>query len=192
MAPDLRGHGRSPRGSYSVEEWVDDLVESVPAEPELAIGHSLGGVLLLAALPRLRPVRAVYEDPGWWIDPDREPLIQEFEARKRLSAAEIARSNPRWSPEVVTMRLGGFAQWDASTAGAFIAAARDWTPSGPPTQPSLVVLADGSRFVTAETAERLRSDGWAMRVIPGSGHMVHLDDRPTFLSSLLDWSSSPS
>jgi pimeloyl-ACP methyl ester carboxylesterase len=63
-APHLRGHGHSPRGPYSVESWADDLVESVPDGPELAIGHSLGGLVLAAAVDRLRPRRAVYEDPA--------------------------------------------------------------------------------------------------------------------------------
>lgn len=187
LAPDLRGHGRSPRGAYSVAAWVDDLLENLPAEPDLAIGHSLGGVLLLEALARLRPARALYEDPGWGISSDRESLIAEFEGRKRLSAADIARANPRWSPEVVSMRLDGFALWDESTARAFIGGRRDYTPVGPPPQPSLVLLADGSPFVSAETAERLRSSGWDVRTIPAAGHHVHLDDRAAFLSSLLDW-----
>ena len=187
LAPDLRGHGRSPRGAYSVAAWVDDLLENLPAEPDLAIGHSLGGVLLLEALARLRPARALYEDPGWGISSDRESLIAEFEGRKRLSAADIARANPRWSPEVVSMRLDGFALWDESTARAFIGGRRDYTPVGPPPQPSLVLLADGSPFVSAETAERLRSSGWEVRTIPAAGHHVHLDDRAAFLSSLLDW-----
>jgi predicted alpha/beta hydrolase len=44
-APDLRGHGLSPRGSYSVREWAADILESVPAAPDLAIGHSLGAIV---------------------------------------------------------------------------------------------------------------------------------------------------
>lgn len=73
VAPDLRGHGRSPRGSYSVHEWVSDILDVVPTEPDLAIGHSLGGVLLLEALPAVRPRRAVYVDPPWIapIDPGK-------------------------------------------------------------------------------------------------------------------------
>src|SRR2546423_14922848 len=71
LAPDLRGHGRSPRGDYSPEAWAEDLLESVPAGPELALGHSLGGLTLAIAVARLRPARAVYEDPAWRVTPDR-------------------------------------------------------------------------------------------------------------------------
>src|SRR5215467_2072803 len=37
LAPDLRGHGLSDRGEYSPETWANDVVESVPAGPELAL-----------------------------------------------------------------------------------------------------------------------------------------------------------
>jgi len=53
----------------------------------------------------------------------------------------------------------------------------------------LVLLAGGSPFVSAKTAERLRSTGWEVRTIPGAGHHVHLDDGAAFLSTLLEWSS---
>lgn len=162
------------------------MLESVPAEPELAIGHSLGGVLLLEALSRLNPGRAIYEDPGWRIGPDREPAIAEFESRKRLTTAAIAAANPSWAAEVVQMRFDGFAQWDEVSARAFIEGYQDHTPAGPPDRPSLVVLADGSKFVAPETADRLRIAGWQVQVIPGTGHMVHLDDPAAFMAAVAD------
>src|SRR5690242_517474 len=66
-APHLRGHGHSPRAlPYTLQDWAEDLVASVPAEPDLAIGHSLGGLVIAAAVDRLRPARVVYEDPAWF------------------------------------------------------------------------------------------------------------------------------
>lgn len=72
-APDLRGHGRSPR--FTVEELaaapgvlltdVVALLDEMP-EPVALVGHSLGGLLSLrAALARPERVRAlVLEDPA--------------------------------------------------------------------------------------------------------------------------------
>src|SRR5947209_7919937 len=71
LAPDLRGHGLSPRGAYSPEAWTEDVLETVPERPELALGHSLGGLVLAIAADRLRPARAVYEDPAWLLPADR-------------------------------------------------------------------------------------------------------------------------
>lgn len=65
-AVDLRGHGASPRASsYRVEDMADDLVETLPAGLHSVVGHSLGGAVLVRAVVRLAPERAVYLDPGF-------------------------------------------------------------------------------------------------------------------------------
>lgn len=191
VAPDLRGHGKSPRGTYSIEEWTADVMENLPASPELAIGHSMGGALLLAAAARLKPAHAVYEDPAWGLPVDAERTIAEFEARKRLTVEDIARANPRWPAEVLRARHVSFGLWDEKTARAFIGRDLDLTPSGPPAGPSLVVLAEDSPYVPAPAAARLRSMGWAVQTIAGTGHHVHIDDRPAFLATILDWVAGP-
>ena len=73
LAPDLRGHGRSPRFTENEldaapEVLLADLLTVVDAQPEQValIGHSLGGLLALrAAIARPDRVRAlVLEDPA--------------------------------------------------------------------------------------------------------------------------------
>ena len=187
LAPDLRGHGSSPRGHYSIQEWVGDLLESVPLTPEIAIGHSLGAVVLVEAVPVLRPARAVYVDPPWAVGPDPEQRIADFESRKRSSREAIAGANPRWTEENVSSRHEGFARWDPATARGFIEGRRDHTPTDQPLQPSLVVLADGTPFMPGSTAERLRATGWEVRTIPGTSHYVHLDDHAAFMDCVLGW-----
>ena len=189
LAPDLRGHGESPRGPYSIHEWTGDLVENLPHAPELAIGHSMGGALLAAVAARLKPSRAVYEDPAWGLPVNAEKSIAEFEARKLLSVEDIARANPRWPAEVLRSRHDGLGLWDQRTARAFIGRDADLTPSGPPAGPSLVLLAEGSPYVPEPAADRLRALGWAVETIPGTGHHLHLDDQPAFLSRVLDWAA---
>jgi len=68
IAPDLRDHGDSPRGAYSLAELAGDVVESMPTGPDLALGHSLGGAVLTKALPGLAPAHAVYADPAWKVE----------------------------------------------------------------------------------------------------------------------------
>jgi pimeloyl-ACP methyl ester carboxylesterase len=187
LAPDLRGHGESPRGPYSIEEWTADLADSVPSAPELAIGHSMGAALLLAVSARLKPAHAVYEDPVWSLPAGAERSIAEFEARKLLTVEDIARANPGWPAEVLRSRHQGIGMWDVKTARAFIGRERDLTPAGPPGGPSLVVLAEGSPYVPEPAAARLISMGWVVETIPGTGHHVHIDDRPAFMSAILDW-----
>jgi hypothetical protein len=43
---------------------------------------------------------------------------------------------------------------------------------------------------TAHT-ERLRADGFDVRVVPGTGHVVHNDDVTGFLAALDGWLTAP-
>jgi pimeloyl-ACP methyl ester carboxylesterase len=188
LAPDLRGHGLSPRGPYSPEAWADDLVESVPARPELALGHSLGGLTLALAAHRLRPARAVYEDPAWRVRPDRAGVgAVAFAAQKGWGRAEVAAANPRWTAEDVDRKLAAVELWDPDTTGALMSGPGwDHTPERP-VVPSLLQLADPSDLVPPDEAERLRRAGFEVRVVAGAGHSIHRDDYAGFLAGLDGW-----
>jgi pimeloyl-ACP methyl ester carboxylesterase len=188
LAPDLRGHGLSDRGAYSPEAWADDLLESVPAGPELALGHSLGGIVLALAVDRLRPARAVYEDPAWLVPPDRhEVAARAFVARKGWNREDAAASNPRWAPEDVEGKLIELERWDPETVnGIKHGGVWDHTPAAP-VVPSLVLLADPSELVPLDRAERLRAAGFEVRVVPGAGHSIHRDDHQGFIAGLDGW-----
>jgi pimeloyl-ACP methyl ester carboxylesterase len=69
---DRRGYGRSAGlGAPALAGHVDDLIEVLDERPGVVVGHSLGGVIALAAAQR-RPdlVRAVgaYEAPMPWVE----------------------------------------------------------------------------------------------------------------------------
>jgi pimeloyl-ACP methyl ester carboxylesterase len=69
---DRRGYGRSAGlGAPAIPGHVDDLIEVLDERPGVVVGHSLGGVIALAAAQR-RPdlVRAVgaYEAPMPWME----------------------------------------------------------------------------------------------------------------------------
>jgi lipase len=72
LAPDLRGHGHSSwEPPWTLEQHVADLLESVPVDARLWVGHSFGGRLLLelAASTPARLDRAVLLDPVIWVPP---------------------------------------------------------------------------------------------------------------------------
>jgi pimeloyl-ACP methyl ester carboxylesterase len=188
LAVDLRGHGLSERGAYSPEAWADDVLDSVPARPELALGHSLGGIVLAQAVDRLHPARAVYEDPAWLVPAERhEVAAGAFVARKAWGREEAAAANPRWSPDEIDNKLVELERWDPATVhGILHGGAWDYTPETP-VVPSLVLLADPSDLVPPERAERLRAAGFVVRVVPGAGHSIHRDDYEGFLQGLDGW-----
>jgi pimeloyl-ACP methyl ester carboxylesterase len=130
IALDLPGHGTSPAATdadlamfaASVVESVAAVVESVEVRPELAIGHSLGAVVLAEALPALRPSRAVYVDvpfdgptPGL----PAEMLSSNFgEAKAARTFDRLRQSKPGWSEEDYRVEAEAARQFDVATAVA--------------------------------------------------------------------------
>lgn len=188
LAVDLRGHGRSPRGDYGPELFADDLVETLPAAPEVALGHSLGALALSLAVERLRPRRAVYSDPAWalaGLGQSVDPAL--FLAFKRADRARVRMFNPRWSEADIDIELATVADWDAATALALSAGHRaDRTPQKP-VVPSLVQFAGEGFLFSAPAAAELTDRGFEVRTVPGVGHTLHRDDFDAFMAGLEGW-----
>ncbi|MEU3569904.1 alpha/beta hydrolase [Kitasatospora sp. NPDC036755] len=191
IAVDLRGHGRSPRGTgaspaerYPLEAYAEDLLDTLPAGPELAIGHSLGGIALADAVERLKPARAVYVDPAWrfaQVGVDPRLMVQ----LRDLTREQIVGLSPTWEPADVDDEIAAAAVWDEDSAWG-MADGRTDLPARPAV-PSLVVLAGRSVLIDAASAEVLRARGFEVRTVPGTGHTVHRDDPAGFLAALDGW-----
>ncbi|MEU8460451.1 alpha/beta hydrolase [Streptomyces sp. NPDC029003] len=188
IAVDLRGHGASGRGAYRPELFADDVVESLPAGAELAIGHSLGGLTLSLAVDRLKPARAVYSDPAWHLaSPETGFGPELFAAFKTADRERIRAMNPRWEAADVEVEELTLALWDEATALSLAPlAGRDLMPAAP-VVPSLVQLADPSFLISPERAGVLRERGFEVRSVPGAGHTIHRDDFDGFMASLEGW-----
>src|SRR5262249_37272552 len=117
VAVDLRGHGLSPRGEYGPEAWADDVLESVPAKPDLALGHSLGGRVRGVGVQWLRCARDGDEDPGGPGRPPRQAqAAQEFVAQKGWGREQVVAANPRWPAADIAAKLEALSRWDPDTA----------------------------------------------------------------------------
>ncbi|CAL9444073.1 hypothetical protein SUDANB121_02321 [Nocardiopsis dassonvillei] len=186
---DLRGHGRSPRGGYSVQALGDDLVDSLPGGADLAVGHSLGGLALSLAVERLAPARAVYLDPAFRLPPipadAGERMRRVFET---ADAAHVRSMNPRWNDLDVEQELAGFASCDPEFY-AFVAAevaGRDLLPDKPHA-PSLVLRAADAITVDDRAAAELAERGFEVRRVAGAAHCIHRDNLPGLLAELDSW-----
>jgi pimeloyl-ACP methyl ester carboxylesterase len=194
IAVDLPGHGQSPRAdAYTAPLLVESLLDSVPARPELAVGHSLGGFALSQAVGRLQPARAVYVDPAF--SAPRLSLLARaiaWPAVGRLlgsTPAKVAKNNPRWAQEDTVIESEDFHAFDPKfrafllgrdIADILVAPER-------PTVPSLLVLADQSKLVDEALAARLAAAGFVVRVVPGASHTISRDDPEAFLTALDGW-----
>ena len=194
IAPDLRGHGESSYAdSYTSEDFAADLVESLPTGADVAIGHSLGGRSLLLAVDELAPGRAVYCDPAWKLSglagPGVTTLEQYAAMTKAITAGQIQKMNPRWTPEDVAAEEAGFAAWDVKVMDAVTAFTDLDVPA--PKIPSLVQAADPSLLISPAYAEQLRGLGYEVRVVPNTGHCIYRDDLAGFMASLDRGEPSP-
>lgn len=193
VAVDLAGHGQSPRAAtYSLAGLVRSIADSVPLRPELAIGHSLGGLALSRLVRRLQPERAVYIDPAflgtrlpWWQRAGAPMLFRGLLSRR---ADAVARSNPRWHRDDVEIEVADYASFDRRFFRRFgDGRAMPLTAPDRMLVPSMMMLADRSRLVRPSQAQRMRDLGFDVRVVSGAGHTVHRDDFGGFLKALSGW-----
>ena len=189
IAVDLRGHGASGRGAYTPELFAEDLVDTLPAGADLAVGHSLGGLTLSLAVDRLQPKRAVFSDPAWrFVQPEQgfDPAVfVQFAAN--ATPESIAAMNPRWAREDIEVERETLAVWDSATATSLSGLADQAVLPAKPVVPSLVQVADPSFLLDDGAQETLRERGFEVRVVKGAGHTIHRDDFDGFMSSLDGW-----
>jgi lipase len=100
VAPDLRGHGRSGyEPPWDLEQHLEDLLETAPADARLWVGHSFGGrlVLELAARHPERVDRAVLLDPAIWVPPPYALARAELQRHDRSWASIEAAAEERFA-----------------------------------------------------------------------------------------------
>ncbi|MDF0531266.1 alpha/beta fold hydrolase [Tsukamurella sp. 8F] len=182
VAPDLRGHGLSDRsGDYSFGAVVEDVLDTLPEAPDLAIGHSFGALVLGSVVGEWRPGKAVYLDPALTpmeavIErdrPDRLPQVTEEQIRARGAGLH---------PADVQARCDANARLDPETWAQMSRVW--WYRSELPAPPdhrdgataALVIAASDSTLVPAELHDRLRGLGLEVRVAIGIGHLMHRED----------------
>jgi pimeloyl-ACP methyl ester carboxylesterase len=182
-APDLRGHGASPRASsYRFADFVGDL------EPgwDLVVGHSLGGTLAAFALAQDPGFarRAVLLDPVLELpEDDFETIVEDqLEELRSADAGALQAANPRWSSEDCRHKAEAAAACSPHAAEAVLRENRPWdhahlleaidTPlwilGGDPAAGALFSPSGDSRY----------------RMLQGTGHAVHRDDPHAVLDGL--------
>jgi pimeloyl-ACP methyl ester carboxylesterase len=192
-APDLRGHGASPRVTrYALSDYAGDVAQLTPHDGgpwDVVIGHSLGGaVATLTAeahpdwarsLLLLDPVFAVPESE---FDAVLADVLGDLD---HLDAAALLREHPRWHTEDAVQKVNA-----ARVVSPFVVertvhdnSAWHLEPVAARIRPQVTVRvlgadpALGASF-TPEEGERLtRPDAsFSYAAVEGAGHSIQRDD----------------
>lgn len=188
LAPDMRGHGESPRGDgdFSTEALLADFAASVPTAPDVLIGHSFGGYLAQAGVLRkvFHPRALVLEDPVSHFADRAIPaaMLAWDEANLPRTIEGLLQMNPKWARLDAAWKILSLEQINFKDATAAFARNAPWDlrPDAAEVaalQPTVWVMPRESRFVPAEDQERLRRDVGAGRLVifDDAGHSVHRD-----------------
>ncbi|HCT75748.1 MAG TPA: alpha/beta hydrolase [Micromonosporaceae bacterium] len=187
VAPDLRGHGHSARGEYRPDLIADDLVENLPSGADVAIGHSIGGLVLALAADRLQPRRAIYSDPAFRLRGLPPEALEMMRAMVDMATAELIRqANPRWSERDIEVELAAGVLFDRDFLTAVASFPDDYVPDKA-VVPSLVQIAEDSLTIFGTTRDLLIERGFEVRVVQGTAHCIHRDDLAAFMDSLTGW-----
>ncbi len=201
IAPDLRGHGESPRADrYTLDAYAADVVSSNPGPWELVIGHSLGGAIA---------VRAAVLDPEFalgylLIDPAldldsvtvtrlRSDLIAE--AENPPSVAQLLSDHPAWSVGDAERKHAAVIATSPIVMSSTFDDNPDWNVDKMLSTIEARVHILGADldplYATNDFERHSRSGSTAtFEIVPGTGHSIHRDDPDTVLDRALSLLSS--
>ena len=198
---DRRGYGRSVElGAPDLEGHVDDLIDVLDGRPAVIVGHSLGGVIALAAAQR-RPdlVRAVgaFEAPMPWVE--WWPSKSAGGEAMQMALAEITADTAGAAVETFMRRIIGRARWEGlpentrqarrAEGSALLNELRS-ARAGPPYEPAAITVPvvpgrssesrEHHRWSAHELARQMGGD--FVYVIDGADHGAHVSHPTEFAS----------
>jgi len=182
---DLRGHGQSDRAAtYTLDDFADDLVETLPMGLAGIVSHSLGGAVVARAVDRLAPRHAVYLDPGFKLALPDVGLGGFLVRRARWSILLFAAAGSRGvrKPVLTDQRAAteraAKALWDRKMALSVLQnVALHPLAIGKPAVDSTVVLSGDAPYVVPDPLPaQLEAQGWQVVRENSLGHSLFLED----------------
>lgn len=186
---DQRGHGQSPRSeNYTMEEFTQDLVDTLPTGLDFLIGQSLGGRTAAMAVPALMPKRFIGVDPGFTITRGFAYTMRLMNALRPFMSREAIRKSgiKRNGPESIDRQMANWDAWDTRMVPYLARTGlRVEYPPQAPIVPSTLVLAEKSVVVSPQRAREFSDLGWDVRILKDAPHDMHIA-MPKELAALLD------
>jgi pimeloyl-ACP methyl ester carboxylesterase len=199
MTYDRRGYGRSVQhpGPFTIEAHVDDLVGLIDGRPFVAVGHSFGGNIALAAAERLGALArgvVIYETPmswlPWWPGGTAAQTVEQSNHDPTNAAESFMRrmvGDDRWERLPATTRSARRSEGRA-LVGEIISLG-----SGPPWDPGAitcpVVLGVGSLARPHHARGMPEAATWFQDArlvrLEGCGHMAPTQTPDRFVNELI-------
>lgn len=177
-APDLPGHGESPRfEKYSIEKWEKQIVDTFP-HVDLLIGHSLGGLLASKIRTQVQAKRTILIDPVFRLPKSFFLPTTQLVFKMILQAYGI-------DPKIEESMRTAISQWDRSTVREL----RTLKGIDKPDSTTLILRCKGSFITPISLLKKL--DGVKYVTIPNSGHNIHLDNYPDMKKEMEEFLSDP-
>jgi pimeloyl-ACP methyl ester carboxylesterase len=194
IAPDLRGHGASPKpdNQYALNLMAGDLADSVSINPYILIGHSFGGVMAILAIEQgiFHPSYLILEDPVLHFADQEIPdnILTNDEKNLPRDVEGILKANPKWHRLDAEGKIASLQAINWDHMHQVFARNAPWDFRTSVTRlakeiPVLLILPQKSFYVPEEDAIDITNSLGSDSVIhfPGAGHNIHRDNLEGFL-----------
>lgn len=188
VAPDLAGHGGSPKSPvYSPERWAADVRASVLQTPDLIIGHGLGAVVAARLAPEYRSERLILLDPAYSAARGLTSALRPGRSVAHVETGDadsLRHRHPIWTDEQIELDVSALGLWDPASADGLAARGAAKAPEAFPV-PTLAVLPEdplGHDSLGALLGDR----GVEVRTVPGGGASILREDRAALIAAVED------
>ncbi|HZJ49339.1 MAG TPA: alpha/beta fold hydrolase [Actinomycetota bacterium] len=188
-APDLRGHGDSPRGTdYLLASYATDVL-ALNRKWDVVVGHSLGGAIAAIAQTTDRSFadRLVLEDPLLRLSEPESFIAEYTKPFEDPSAGAVLAQYPRWHPQDARIKAEALEASSSEVVRRTALENQPWdvVPMAMELDcPTLLIAADPDEnaLVTPEMGEGIAAANphVTFRVLAGAGHSPHRDSYGAF------------
>ena len=188
-APDLRGHGDSPRGDdYLLASYATDVL-ALDRAWDVVLGDSLGGAIATVAQTTDRSFanRLVLEDPLLRLSEPDSFIAEYTKPFEDPSAGAVLARYPRWHPQDARIKAEALEASSPEVVRRTALENQPWDVVSMAMDldcPTLLVAADPEEnaLVTSEMGEGIAAANprVTFRVLAGAGHSLHRDSYRSF------------
>jgi pimeloyl-ACP methyl ester carboxylesterase len=190
VAIDLPGHGESrPDPEMTLALCVDQVVNSCP-DAEVAVGHSLGALVLAHSAHRIGARRTVYVDSPF----DYRMRVPGDEYRRRAAEVQAVRTfdwlvehRPHWSEHDCRVEARAAERFDVETSLSLMTSMSGIDHHPEPGPEPLAIVPRPSEYLSPDEIVSLQGRGFRVHHVDGAGHTVWFGHVDEFLVALEPW-----